>query len=214
MAAFDGLEGVRERLRGEVRVLVDFLRVMREQANFHSSDAMCLGADSARAAAEMAVRRLPRIDAAGPNWLREMEKTLLCELARAVNLSATVLGEADAEAWPDLAAVADGALGLLGAAADADPSLLAPAEFDLAAFGEGEEAPFSDPPGWRRYGQRGYAALCERGVPAAVLPWSQGAEKGWIAQVCGVAVSFHASPEAAAGAAAGLHRAWFGARAD
>lgn len=206
-------DGAEARLRRLAELLGRFARLMEEQAAFHASERMVFSVSVVRSAAAQAQRRMGRVRDAGARWLYEMEKSLLADLARAAHAASAVAGEAGDEAWPDLAAAAAEARGVIREAAERDASLFSPQGFNPEAVANAPSAPFDDPSGWRAVDEDCFVAVGTLGVPMAAVAWGPQGGRRWLAQVGGIGMGFHDTPSLAAKAAGLAHGDWFGRQA-
>lgn len=199
-----------ERVAGLARLLVRAAASMGDQAEFHRGGAVDSGIRTLRDGAARAERRLGSVAHAGSRWLREIEKTLLTELARAAWLADAVCDEAGPEAWPDLSVAADDCRREVRAAAARDPSLFAPIGFDAAGLKSRESASLGGEAAWRKVEDGCFAAVTDLGVPLTVAVWGHGGGRLWLASVGGVGVGLFPDAEGAAARAEAANRSLFG----
>lgn len=203
-------EAIEERLRRLCTLLSGMARLMSEQAEFHSGALMDLGLDRMREAATLAESRMGRLSIAGNRWRREIEKTMLTNLARGVFTSHAILGEAGTEAWPDLFQALEGARHEIAQAALRDPSFFMPEDFRPDLISEARPAPFLQPQGWRELDGECYVRLETDKIPIAVVGWGNRDNKTWLAQAGGIGVGFYADPALAAQHAEEAYELLFG----
>ncbi len=164
-----------------------------------------------REASDLASRRVGTARHAGPRLLREIQKTLLVELARCALLAASAVDEAGSDASQDLASAAALARGELRAAAIRDPGLLAPPAFSASEVLACEEpAPFAEPAGWRSVGRGCFATVDPRGVVLSVMPLSG----EYMGRVGGTVVAVRTDAAAAARAAISVRDTLLGPTQD
>lgn len=208
-STLDNRHAIETRVRRLAMLLSTTSTSMGEQGAFHAGPSVDAGVRTLREGAVRAERRVASVGHAGSRWLREIEKTLLSELARAAWLSETVCLDAGPEAWPDLFAAAETCRNEVREAAARDPSLFAPVGFDTATVGS-VPAPFTDPPGWCVAEAGWMVAMAHGGIPMIVAPWDQGGTRHWLASVGGVGVGHASDAAEAARRAQAAHLALFG----
>lgn len=212
-AAAEARRIAEQRVTGLGRLLTRTAACMVDQREFHSGGAIEDGVRTLRDGAARAERRIGSVPHAGSRWLREIEKTLIAELARATWLADEVCEEAGDVAWPDLAEAAEECRREIRAAAERDASLFAPSGFDAADVRSRAAASLSTEADWRVMEEGCFAAVAQSGIPLAVAAWRHGGSNLWLASVGGVGVGLVSEPDGAARRAEDAYRSLFGAAA-
>lgn len=105
-------------------ILKSMSDAMNDQSSFHVDHSVTFGVTNLKEAAVIAARRALSAPLAGPRQLREMERTVLFELAQATLLGQTVIRQAGSEMWPELEIATAEALVAVRDAACRDITLL------------------------------------------------------------------------------------------
>lgn len=188
-------------LQEGARLLSTMADAMGEQSEFFADDGVAFSVHDVRAAAELAARRASAAASAGPARLREMERTVFIELARAALGADAVLARAGGEAWPTLSDAVSAALELVRASLEADPAIVgwspSPSDAD-AATAAGHD-------GWRTLPSGTRLLEVDGGIALLAEPLGDRRDARWVARVGLLPVAVRPTAEAACEAAAGAY---------
>lgn len=182
-------------------------RAMVEQSEFHRSGLVDFSVGSLGQSARSAARRLSAKSVTG-RLQRQIERTLLADLCRGVDLGYAVVREAAQEAWPDLTTASDAAVAALREVSLLDNGLFKPEWHDADCDASAGVSPIVDLIGWRHTD----GGIHFRQEPDGIVVWVAPLADEWVAKVGLVGFAICNSAVAAADKAVSSHAAIFGSK--